>query len=316
MVCAAALTACGLSVTGQFTGDALPDDDASAPPADATPRADGTTNDEDASGTSDATADVSMLDVDAGAICDSGLSSSVVILPANGVACPSGTSEKTLQTSPVATAGACTCGTCTPMTNPSCNGVNLGVTWGGSNSCGSGNDSYDVTDNICIDWGYGTFSLVAYHAWNARTPTAGSCTAASTPDATKVTTSAFRHCVPTSASAVCEAQASGQKLCIDSGGAACAGAFSKTVVAGDTGSVTCAACACSRTSAKCTVEYHTDSNCTQLRYTTEANGTCTRTNDATNVRYLKVFPSPATCNATPGAATPSLTNAKTFCCMP
>lgn len=309
----AGLVACGISATGQLELVGGAD---GGPPPTTTDGAPGSEDDgaigEQDGGIIDAAPDT----FDATLPCDSGLGdASVLVLPVDAGACPTGTVEKMFQTNPVAVAGACTCAACTPVTNPSCAGADLDVTWGGSNSCGSGADSYTITDNACIDWGYGQFSVVDYHGWELRTPTAGSCTAGPVTDVTKVTSTPVRTCVPSNEDSICAAQLSGQRLCVESSGA-CSGVFSQAVAVGDQATVACGACGCSRTSTKCVVEYHSNSTCTNLRYTAEANGVCTRTNNATSVQYLKVFAATPTCASTPGAATPSVTNPKTLCCTP
>lgn len=296
------VAACGLSVAGK----GLAEDGTVPGSSDATP------SDRDDGAVGDASPTF-----DAAAVCDAGLgTAAAVVLPAGGGACPSGTTEQIVQTSPVAAAGACTCGTCTPATAPSCAGTGLGVSWGGSNACGTSSDKYDITDNACIDWGYGTFDLVAYHRWQARTPAPGTCTATKIEDAAKVTATAVRTCTGATAEATCTAVLAGARVCIESDGGACAAPFASPLHVGDAPALACAECGCTHTATKCTVEYHGNSSCTDLKYTTEANGVCTRTNDAQNVQYLKVYPGGVTCNATPGAATASLTNPRTLCCTP
>ena len=53
-----------------------------------------------------------------------------------------------------------------------------------------------------------------------------------------------------------------------------------------------------------------------VKMTTNATGVCTGTNNAQNVNHFKMYASGLTCNRTPGAATPSLSNPKTLCCKP
>lgn len=301
------VAACGLSVVGQ----GLAEDGATPDAADAR-AADGSTPSDRDGGAVDA-----RPPFDAAAVCDAGLpTSGVIVLPPPGGGCPSGTTEQVVQTSPVAAAGACTCGTCTPATAPSCAGDNLEVTWGGTNACATSSAKYDVTDGTCIDWGYGSFDLVAYHGWQKRNPTAGTCTAAKIEDASKVTTTALRTCAGAPAEAACSAVLAGARVCIEADGGACAAPFSETIHVGDGTTLACADCGCAHTATKCTVEYHGNSSCTQLKYTTEANGVCARTNDAKNVEFFKVTPTGVTCTATPGAASVSLTNTRTLCCTP
>lgn len=290
------LAACGLSVVGQGLAE-----DGTAPTS------------ADASAVEDAT----RPGVDAAVVCDAGLgAAAVVILPAGGAACPSGTTERIVRTAPVAAAGACSCGTCTPTTAPSCAGNDLGVSWGSNDACGASSDSFDITDGACIDWGYGIFDLVQYHRWQARTPTAGACTAAKVEDAAKVTSTEVRTCTGAAEGVACTAVLAGARVCTESAGGACAAPFSVELDVGDGVSLACGDCGCTHAATKCTVEYHGDATCTQLKYTTEANGVCTRTNDAQNVQYLKVYPGGVTCTATAGAPTTSLTNPRRLCCTP
>lgn len=307
---ALALAGCGLALVGTAPGEPIVAGGDAEPvpaPPDAAPTFDGGAIDAPAPSDAPTSPDAIVTGT-----CDAG--AAVIVLAPDAGACPAGTTEQVAYTSPVVASGACTCGACTPVTNPSCAGNNLRVSWGSSNACGAGSDMYNITDNACIDWGYGSFTLVDYHGWMQRAPAAGTCTATAVADISKVTATAVRQCVGGSAGAVCAAEAAGERLCVPSGGAACGGSYPVTLAVGDVPTLACGACACSRTATSCTVEYHGNSSCTQLRYTAQANGQCVRTNNASGVQYLKVFPTGVTCNATPGNATPGVTNARTLCC--
>lgn len=293
---AATLVACGISAIGQLEGDA-PNrvGDSGAP-----------VSDDDATTSTDG--DVPIVGCDGGA--------GVVFLPADGGACPSGTTEDTVQIDPQPGAGACSCGTCTPTADPSCNVGAISVDYGSNGNCSSGTLSYtNVPSDTCTDFGLGTVQQAAFEKWPARTPTGGSCTATAVPDPTKVTTAPLRRCVATSADAACLAASATLRRCVEST-ASCAGDYPVAVTYGDGATVTCGACACARGATKCIVEHFSDSACTQSRYMQDLNGVCTRTADATQVQYFKPHATGLTCVATPGAATPALTNSKTLCCTP
>ena len=98
---------------------------------------------------------------------------------------------------------------------------------------------------------------------------------------------------------------------------ACAAPFSEAVAVGDGANVACATCGCTRTGTTCKIDYHGTNDCSDgVKMTTNATGVCTGTNNAQNVNHFKMYASGLTCNRTPGAATPSLTNPKTLCCKP
>jgi hypothetical protein len=304
---AVGLAACGFSAVGGEGGDVTTNGDGGS---------------SSSSGTSGTSGNVSG---DGGATsvpfveCDSGLvDPRLVILPADGGACPFGTTEQTLQTAPQANAGACTCGACTPTTEPTCAGPNFTWTWGPSNTCTVGPANYNVTaDNACVViFANMSTTIDVYNRWN-RVPQGGSCTAAAVADTTKLTTTAVRQCIPT-ASGLCAAVSGGQRTCVpgDVDGGACTGMFSVPVVVGDGASLGCEACGCARTATACNVEYHDTLDCSATKkYERLADNQCLPTGTPM-IRAIKVYPTPATCVATPGLATAGLTKSRMLCCTP
>ena len=250
--------------------------------------------------------------------CDSGLvDPGIVILPPDGGGCPTGTTEKTAETDAVAMAGACSCAPCTPTSEPSCAGNNFTWTWGGTNTCTSGTQNYDVTaDNACIVIFTSPTPIDVYNRWN-RAPKPGSCTAAGVGDAAKLRTTTIRQCIPNASGDVCAAVTSGQRLCVpaDLDGGACTGMYSTRIVVGDGAHLTCEGCSCARTATSCNVEYHGDATCTNKLYERPADNTCVTTGQPT-MRAIKVYPTNVACATTPGAATASLSNARALCCTP
>jgi hypothetical protein len=302
LVCAAlGVASCGLSLVGQMGSDGAP------------------TAEGGASSTSSSSSSSSGSVPPDGAVgCDSGLGSAgVVLLAPDGGACPSGTTEQTVEADPVAQAGACACGTCIPTSDPSCAGGSFTWTWGSTSSCTPGTQDYTVPSNGCFSVFGGNTTIAAYNAWKVRAPQGGACTAPSVAFTAKVTTTAVRQCVPNSGVDVCAAIASGQRACVaaDPDGGTCAGTFSVPLVVGDGATVSCEACGCTRTATACNVEYHSDSTCTNKKLERPADGLCDATGTP-SIQSIKVVPLNVTCTPTPGAATASLTNARTLCCTP
>ncbi len=252
--------------------------------------------------------------------CDSGLvDPGLVILPGDGGACPSGTTEKIAQSDAVAMAGACACGTCTVSTEATCAGPNFTWHWASNNTCAPNMQSYTVpaTANPCIVLYSGDTSQIdVYNLWD-RTPTPGVCTAAGVGDPAKVAATPIRQCVPNANADVCAAAASSQRVCVpaDLDGGACTGMYSARIVVGDAPTLTCGACGCTRTAADCNVEYHDNATCTHMVYQRPADNTCQLTGQPT-IAALKVYARNFKCSTTVGTATASLSNARALCCTP
>ena len=290
--------ACGLSATGQLEifGDA------GSPPGIDASSVDGAAN------ATDAGADGALT------LCDSGLAQGAVLVPAEGGACPPGTTETIVQTNPQALASACGCGACTVTQEPSCAGANFVWTWGGSSSCTDGPAAYNVTaDNACVQIFGSNTGLAAYNKWD-RLPAGGTCTAPPAPTDAGVTATAVRQCVPNPTA--CPSPSTSDRVCVpaDPDGGACSGTFSVPLVVGDQTTVTCGACSCTRTG-QCHVEYHGNSTCTDKRYERNADGTCIATGSP-SMQRIKVYPTSLVCNTTPGSATAGLANQRTLCCTP
>jgi hypothetical protein len=251
--------------------------------------------------------------------CDAAVvDSNVVILPADGAPCPSGTTEQTVHTAPEAKDGACTCGACTPTADPSCAGANFTWRWGSSASCTDGPADYNVTaNNACVEiFNPNNVTIAAYNRWVVRVPSGGACTAAPVTDPTKVATTAIRHCVPNATADLCAAISPGHRMCVPAvGTSACSGTFSVPVVVGDGSTLTCGACGCARTATACNVEYHGNTSCTSKLLERPADGTCIATGQP-SMRSIKVYPINPTCTSTPGTPTASLTNPRSMCCTP
>jgi hypothetical protein len=292
--------ACGLSVVGVSVGDGA-DGSASSSASSS-----GSASGEAGSG------DSGFVPIDP---CDAGaLPAGTFIL--GSASCPTGTTDRAVQTAPQAQAGACSCGTCTPATDPSCADPNFEWRWGNDNTCTSGGPmGYPVpANNACVKLHSdgANFGLAGYNRWPTITPTAGSCTAPAMTDATKVTATALHACTPTAGASVCGTLAPGQRLCAPANGA-CSGALSHAVTVGDTATVTCADCGCSRTATQCNVEYHDNTTCTHLVLQRPADNQCDATQGKT-VGTMKLYPLNPTCAATPGAATASLSHPQSLCC--
>lgn len=239
-----------------------------------------------------------------------------VIVPDGNDPCPVGTTEKLVHTNArEAMAGACTCGDCTPGTTPLC-AANVTQMYGGSNTCPNTYTTFGVSDGACTDFNAGTFTTDAFNKWTAVTPKAGTCSAQATADPSKVVTDKLRHCVADSQAAFCSAVARGSRACIPATtGGSCVGAYTIPVVVADAPSLTCT-CTCSRKASQCVVEYHGNSTCTDLRYTTALDGQCKATGNAPNVNHFKVYPENPTCDVTPAVMATGLTNPRTICCKP
>jgi hypothetical protein len=183
------------------------------------------------------------------------------------------------------------------------------------NTCAMLSFDYTPADDTCTDFGLGTFTLVAYDQWSARTPTGGSCTATPTTDASKSSSTTLRACVANDATTACRPPAPGERKCVVSEGTPCGGEYPNAVEGGDSVTIACGACTCARSATKCIVDYFSDGACnTTPRWTQDLDGVCRQTNSATNVRYFKVHATGLTCTATADAATASLTNPRTLCC--
>jgi hypothetical protein len=244
----------------------------------------------------------------------------LMLLAGASDACPPESTSFTLKADPVAKAGACSCGACTPLTNPSCgSAVALKVvSFGETNACSDGTDSFSVQDGTCTSAG-ATVNFSPFNKWPTQTPSAGTCSATKVTDSTNVTATTVRACQPLTASAVCAAIASGKRLCVprEADAGACAAPFTVALNAGDDVALTCAACSCSRTSAKCVVEYHGNSTCTGTpKATVDLAGACLATGSPQAVTHFKMHATTPTCVTTPGAATVSLTSPRALCCTP
>jgi hypothetical protein len=237
----------------------------------------------------------------------------LLIVPLDG-SCPIGTTARTLHTDPVATAGACSCGDCTPTAPPTCTAASLTVHWGSSNSCSSGPSSFsNVANGQCRDYG-NNITLAAYNRWSKVDPEPGACTAEAIAKPELVTTTTLQECVPQEPSAICGALTAGERVCLQVGeGESCPGSYPNAIPVGDQPGVTCAPCACERTAGKCVVEWHQSSGCNSLRRTLDANGICAPTNREA-VRYFRLRAAELSCRAAPGTATTSLVNPRTLCC--
>jgi hypothetical protein len=184
-----------------------------------------------------------------------------------------------------------------------------------SNACAQQTYNYNPQGDACTDFGLGVFNLISWNSYSARTPMGGACTATTTTDATKATSTQLRACVPSSPAAACADAGAGDRRCVDSNGAACGGALPNAIVVGDSATVTCGACGCTRGAAKCVVGLYSDNACASTpKYTQDTDGQCHQSNSAIGVRYFKVHATGLTCAATPGAAVPSLVNPRTLCC--
>lgn len=302
-----AAAACGISAVGEFTGDALPADRSASG---------GDGSSDSPVGTDDAGSGTGDAGTDALPSCDAP-DASVLFLPPDGGTCPSGTTEATVHTAPIALAGACGCNTCTPTADPLCNTAAMTFTAKGdsSNACAQQTYNFNPQGDACTDFGLGTFNLISWNSYSARTPTGGTCTAAATTDPTKAGSTPLKACVASTPASACADAGAGERKCIESAGAPCGGEYPNAITIGDSAAVTCGACGCTRGAAKCVVDLYSDALCaTASKYTQDADGICHQTNSANGVRYFKVHASGLTCNATPGAATATLVNSRTLCC--
>jgi hypothetical protein len=295
--------------------DATDMDAPSDAPADAkdggpTDAGDGGPSDAGDGGPTDAGADASDAGTCDASVPDGGL----VLLPPGDAGCPMGSVQQILATNPQAGVGACTCGACTPTADPTCGGM-LSVNWGGTSSCVSGPLFFaNVSNDTCTSFGL-TFNTADYNRWTQKVPTGGSCTASAVADLGKVSTTEVRTCVANAPSQVCAAQAAGFRTCIDSPGS-CSAPYSVPLTVGTGPTLSCGACSCTRGASGCVVDYYGSSQCTAVLYTHEMDGQCTQTNNANGVSHFKVHATGLTCNATPGAATTGLQDARDLCCTP
>jgi hypothetical protein len=252
--------------------------------------------------------------------CDAGLAGrGAVILPRDGEACPSGTTEQTLKTAPQLMPGACRCGACQPATEPSCAGNGLVWQWGSSSQCLDNGLSFDIpANNACVVmYPNAAQKIAAFNRWG-RSPTPGTCKSEPVADPLKVATTPIRQCVPKSNTELCDAIAKRERLCIPADSndqAACSGAFSVAMSVGDEVRVVCEPCGCSRTAKDCTVEYFANENCTGSQLKLTADGVCGPTNQPT-ITAMKVYPTTPSCIPILKGASASLTNLRVLCCMP
>lgn len=252
--------------------------------------------------------------------CDAGvLSGTSMLVLAGASGCPVGTTEEDLVTDPVVGMNACTCGMCTPTTQPSCSGMS-DWTWGTSNACTPGGPmGFNFTSGQCTPEGNTIANLAAYNKWTTLSPSAGVCTAAAQPDKSKVTSTPLARCiVPANRQDIlCGAQvAGGYKFCVAANDGGCQAPYTQGVIAGSDTTLGCADCACALTATGCTIEYHNDSNCTSLKLSRAADGTCAATGSVGPVSYFKVFPSGVSCQTSPGLPKLGLANATRMCCTP
>lgn len=295
VICTLAFVACGLEVTGAQTQPDL------AP-----------IKEVDATITGDARGPSTIEEA-----CEAGTGSDLLILLKNETdSCPTGTREQTRDTLPTAAEGACSCGTCTVSSEPSCAGADLRWEWGGNSACTDGPELYNITgDRNCITlYAPGPpRQIAAFNHWD-RKPRAGACTATAAVDSSKVAFNKVRTCTPEATTACAAPRTANQRLCVVTSGV-CTGELSERVVIGDEPAARCESCGCTRTSTECVIDYFSDEGCNNLVHTHKADGNCAATNSPT-LAAIRVFPSPPTCNLTPTKPLLTVTNERTLCCTP
>lgn len=305
---AAFSAACCIAACGLYEGGAAIDDGGIAGDAAADTGATDSGSGGDADGGGGA--DVVVLPEAGG--CDAG-ATSLIVTSAGG--CPQGTTVENLVTNPVAGGGACACGACVPTTQPNCAGA-VTFAWGGSNSCSSGPWNLNASSS-CTAF-QSTFNAADYNRWSQLLPTAGACNAPTQANLGQVQTTPVTRCVipAQSPEIACAAeQAGGFRLCVPYN-AGCSGKYSAVVDVGTAPTLFCSACACSLTATTCTVEYHGNSQCNQLKYKRLLDGQCASTGNPQGNAYFKAYPTDPTCTPTAGAPTTGLANANRLCCTP
>jgi hypothetical protein len=268
--------------------------------------------------------DVSMMhDVvtlpETGMDCDAGaMATATMLVLAGASGCPMGTMEEDLVTNPVADAGACTCGACMPTMKPQCNGMST-WTWGGTNQCSPGNKPFTFTDSQCLAQGGNIPNLAAYNQWSTLTPSAGTCTAMSQADNSKVGSTPLARCIVPAMrqDILCGAElAGGYKFCVPANDGGCSAPYTDGVIAGSATTLGCTDCGCTLTASSCTIEYHHDANCTTLLLSRTMDNTCTATNGVGPIDHFKIFAANPQCTPTPGSAKTGLANSTRMCCTP
>ncbi len=318
---------CGLETSGQLSATATPGDDAAAPAETGAP------------GNPD------LVDGGAGAslppappqACTTASGACVASLEAGWTpfayassraqACPANYVSSDLVTTPIASAGACTCAcSISPNDPPTCaKGTFQGLV--GSTSCTSTGVTYVVDGTGCTNFGGGAMS--AYARFVPFPLTKGTCTGSVTKDATKATGTPTRACAPPTECLedLCSGKSpTGFGSCIvHDGDVPCpaTGPFTSKTLVGSGVDLTCDGCATCENQAACgvaTLRYYNDPTCTTEVASRVVDNQCNGLasgvagQNTQRFRYDVATNSPK-CNmtSTPTTAT-ALAQARTVCC--
>lgn len=268
----------------------------------------------------------------------------VAFAPTQSSPCPTGFASQStdLVEGPTAGAGACSCGTCTVTSPPSCTSGTVPVHYDETISTGAGtcdllaepgtgplmNSPPGSCGTDLYQGSYAGFDI----SYTSPPATGGACTAPGVASGTAVTyASQDRSCAADDAqSANCDGSACApsiaapfQACLMTAGDAACpTGPMSSRHLVGTGASVTCADCGCS-TSATCagTVTLYTDSACMTSPYAVPADGSCVAIHlqkaSYDSYVYSGGSPQDVTCEASgPTETGVVLANEATICCAP
>lgn len=318
-----AISACGIDAVGTATSDVTeggvpPSTPPGTPPA--PPEADGSV-------LTDANDDVAV-DASPSCQCADTVPSGWTrygFAASRSATCPTGYAPIDVVESPVAGAGACTCG-CSVTAQPSCNVGAIPCWVDGTSQCGSpGANTPNSPSGGCDDYG-NTVSVSNHLRLKPPAATGGTCAGSATKHLDQISATQERLCAPQTGA--CEAT-----LCADAGVAecisqdgdvACPGApWTTKHLVGPSADVACGAgCGCASVNATCngTLTVYTDSACTQNALALIADDTCHATNQTgIGWRYYKyvgaIAGGAATCTPSgTSTGTASIVTPRTICC--
>ena len=238
--------------------------------------------------------------------------------------CPSGFAEVDLATNPVLGADTCACDDDCVVTNqPSCAAGIIPTFYdAGDGKCSTvglilSNSPAGGCNKFSPNGDGGQFSV--HFKGTPPPPSGGSCSLTASPDEAQVQWTKGRICVPESEPCEFElcAGMTGFTECIRGGGdRECPSGFSTKHVVGDASGLACGACGCTIEAAcEGSVEFYTDTNCTDGKLALAVDGTCLAVNSSAIYFRYKYIGNVASAKCAPQAPTAaSFAPAQTICC--
>jgi hypothetical protein len=234
--------------------------------------------------------------------------------------CPTGFTQADVVAAPVAGAGACDCG-CAFNSSPTCT-KGMVPTQYGLTGCGLTGATLNVDGTGCTKLGF-SGNLSTHFSATPAAATGLACTASTTTDLAKVTSTDERLCL---APTMCEEDVCGGMVdpgfsacVVHDGDQACPSGWPTKTTVGDSATLACAACTGCTGTADCTdekVQFFSDQNCNNAGPTLDANGTCVSSNGSlvTAFKYTATVANQQCKGTGPKTASVGLAATRTVCC--